>query len=106
MATDQGVGSSNLLTHVNEKGKTGFCPVFLFSFESGSDSNEFEVFAPLRSALSECPPDIQGLLTHVCEKSTFFLQNERFVIIYTEKRGKWYGDFFDSAWRMREQGAT
>ena len=114
MATDQGVGGSNPLTHVYCKKKAGQIVLLFFLQRTyGSDSNGFglrsasvgaermsaghpapsharyivrkagqiallfscneptvrirtgSVYAPLRSVLNGCPPDIQHPLTHV-----------------------------------------
>ena len=131
MATDQGVGGSNPLTHVYCKKKAGQIVLLFFLQRTyGSDSNGFglhsvpvgaermsaghpapsharyivllfscneptvrirtgSVYAPLRSALNEGPPDIQHPLTHVIlyEKqdrlSCFFSCNEPTVRIRT-----------------------
>ena len=89
MATDQGVGGSNPLTHVNCKKKSRTdCPAFFIQRTSGSDSNGFglrsapvgakrmstglpAVYAPLRSALNEDPLDLQRPLTHYCSLFSF-----------------------------------
>ena len=95
MATDQGVGGSNPLTHVilYEKSRTD-SPAFFIQRTSGSCSKGFglrsapvgakrmstghpapshalpvrvrrgSIYAPLRSALNEDPPDLQRPLTH------------------------------------------
>ena len=65
MATDQGVGGSNPLTHVILYEKVGQI-VLLFSYnEPPVRIQTGSVSAPLRSALNEDSLDLQRPLTHV-----------------------------------------
>ena len=89
MATDQGVGGSNPLTHVYYKKKAGQIVLLFSCNEPTVRIRTGSVSAPLRSALNEGPPDLQHPLTHVIlyEKqdrlSCFFSCNEPPVRIRT-----------------------
>ncbi len=125
MATDQGVGGSNPLTHVYCKKKAGQIVLLFFLQRTyGSDSNGFglhsvpvgaermsaghpapsharyivllfscneptvrirtgSIYAPLRSVLNGCPPDIQHPLTHVILSCFFLATNLRFVDLHS-----------------------
>ena len=71
MATDQGVGGSNPLTHVILYEKAGQI-VLLFSYnEATVRIRTGSIYAPLRSALNEDPVDLQRPLTHYCSLFSF-----------------------------------
>ena len=87
-----------ILSRTSSKTKTGQDVLSFVLFESGSDSNEFEISAPLRSAQNRRHPDVLGLLTYnatlvVFERVEFYVslrsaQNRglRFTSVRAEPR--------------------